>query len=144
MSFRDRLRQALKEADMSQADLARAVHVSTAAVAQWYTGVVTKPSAEHVVAIARACRVDPTWLVTGKESGVAVEDPITEQLRALAPELRAHLEAVISALADAAGLTQVKEREPAPPDTQPKVAAAVDRLGRRFGSLRKNNPARKP
>lgn len=61
-----RLRQARKYADLSQQSLAELCHVSRGAVALWEAADPehrTRPTAEHCLAIARACKVPIDWLL---------------------------------------------------------------------------------
>lgn len=60
-----RLADAMKEANVSSSDLARACYVSPAAVYKWLK-VDGKLSADNLVAAARALGVSEEWLRTGK------------------------------------------------------------------------------
>lgn len=61
-----RLRQARRFADMTQADLAKRCGVTRGAVALWESAESehrTKPSIDHIQVIAEACRVPLDWLL---------------------------------------------------------------------------------
>ena len=61
----DRIRTARKEAGLSQADIARTLHISPSAVNQWEQGFCKSIKLEHFFALASLLRQDPQWLATG-------------------------------------------------------------------------------
>ena len=71
MNQRERLAAALEDRRWSQYDLAKAIGVSQAAVAQWSTGRC-RPRIDIGFRVAKALRVDPGWLWTG-DTGNMIE-----------------------------------------------------------------------
>lgn len=61
----ERLRQRRKELGMRQEDVAKAVGVSGAAVAQWETGETKNLRVEHLFRVADALKVHARWLGLG-------------------------------------------------------------------------------
>ena len=61
----ERIRVARQQAGLSQADVAKALHVSASAVNQWELGFSKNIKLEHFFALARLLRQDPQWLATG-------------------------------------------------------------------------------
>jgi transcriptional regulator with XRE-family HTH domain len=55
-----------REDDMSQSALARLVGMTPSAISQIESGTSKKPSADNLMPIAKALRVNPEWLMTGK------------------------------------------------------------------------------
>lgn len=62
----ERVRFALNNAGMSQAELARACRVSSPAVSDWLSGKTMTLKARTVLAAATALCVDPRWLESGR------------------------------------------------------------------------------
>jgi len=67
MLLNERLIQKSKETKISQAEIARATGISTAAVSKWFSGENT-PKAGSLKIIADLLGVSVEWLLTGKES----------------------------------------------------------------------------
>jgi transcriptional regulator with XRE-family HTH domain len=65
LKFHQRLSQAMEFDHVEAADLARACHVSRAAVSKWTSGKVDNLKNEHLFVVARRCGVDAEWLGTG-------------------------------------------------------------------------------
>ncbi len=63
--IKDRLREARRNKDLSQAELSKLLGVSQAAIAAIESGRNRRPT--NLVAIAKALDVSPYWLETGKE-----------------------------------------------------------------------------
>ena len=61
----ERIRVARKQAGLSQADVAKALHISASAVNQWELGFSKNIKLDHFFALARLLRQDPQWLATG-------------------------------------------------------------------------------
>ena len=55
----DRIRAARKEAGLSQADVARALHISVSAVNQWEQGPIKNIKLRHFFALANLLGQDP-------------------------------------------------------------------------------------
>ena len=62
----DRIRVARKQAGLSQADVAKALRLSSSTVHQWEQGLRKNIRLSHYFALARLLRQDPQWLATGK------------------------------------------------------------------------------
>lgn len=69
-----RIKQRLAVVDISQADLARAIGVSRAAVTNWMNGTNKTIHSSLIFKMAKALRCSPDWLATGRG---AVEMPST-------------------------------------------------------------------
>jgi transcriptional regulator with XRE-family HTH domain len=70
-----RLRQARKYADLTQADLAKACGVTRGAVALWEAAEIehrTKPTTDHLVQISKKTRVPLEWLLNDAASTEAL------------------------------------------------------------------------
>ena len=67
ISFSDRLQAAMDAEGIMQADLARQVGVTRAAINQVLSGASKGLKPENLVAVARALRVRVEWLATGEE-----------------------------------------------------------------------------
>lgn len=61
-----RIRHARRVARLTQAKLAKAVHVGPSAVGQWEIPNGTSPTVEHLIEIAKASGVTFEWLATGR------------------------------------------------------------------------------
>lgn len=66
LDLRDRLQYAMELVGATPADLAKACHISRAAVSKWMRGGAGNLKNEHLFAVAEYCSVDPKWLGTGK------------------------------------------------------------------------------
>lgn len=80
-----RIRAAREAAGLSQEDVARAVGVSRAAVAQWELEKPekrTSPTMDKMEALARVLNVNPLWLAFGEEYGVLQKD-VNEEFTAI-------------------------------------------------------------
>ena len=62
-----RIDAAMKNANLSQTDLAGLMNVSPQAVQQWVSGE-TNPRGKRVAALASVLKVDASWLLTGVSS----------------------------------------------------------------------------
>ena len=62
----DRIRTARKQTGLSQADVARALHISVSAVNQWEQGLIKNIKLRHFFALANLLGQNPQWLATGK------------------------------------------------------------------------------
>ncbi|HMB56887.1 MAG TPA: helix-turn-helix transcriptional regulator [Arenimonas sp.] len=62
----NRIRQARRAADLSQADLAAIVGVQRSAVAQWERIDGSRPTTENLSKIALATSINFEWLATGR------------------------------------------------------------------------------
>lgn len=102
--FNERLRTALKEAGMTQLQLAEAAGVSTQTVGSWVAGRM-EPRPRHIKAIAEIIGVDRGWLLTGSQGldETAILDElrglraVQEEVLAVALEVRRNQEAEQSA-----------------------------------------------
>lgn len=98
-----RLRQARKYADLTQADLAKACGVTRGAVALWEAAEVehrTKPTTDHLIQIAKKTKVplewllndaastDQLWKLAGEFGGGGVSDVLPETEPEVLPDLR--------------------------------------------------------
>lgn len=61
----NRIRSARTSAELTQSELAGQLGVSAAAVAQWEIPGGTRPTLEHLSAIARVTETTVDWLMTG-------------------------------------------------------------------------------
>ena len=64
MTIGNRVRQARTAADIKQEDLARAIGVKQSTISE--LELRPKASSKHLIAIAKALKVDPLWLATGE------------------------------------------------------------------------------
>lgn len=62
----ERLKQALKRAEMKPAELARRARISRGAVSLWMKGVTKSIEGENLTRAAAALDVNPHWLATGE------------------------------------------------------------------------------
>ncbi len=70
----ERLKSAMNEAGLSQAELARRVNVTRSAIAHWLSGATRELKGDHLVSVSAALKVTPTWLAKGtgqKESAAS-------------------------------------------------------------------------
>lgn len=61
----ERIRLKMAEHGLKAVDLVRKAGVSKGAVSQWLNGVA-EPSSKNAIALSKALRCDPTWLMSGK------------------------------------------------------------------------------
>ncbi len=114
----DRIRVARKQAGLSQADVAKALRLSSSAVSQWEQGLSKNIRLSHFFALARLLRQDPQWLATGQvfprarepvvmsptpdsPSLTSEEKALLHQIRRLPGTLRKTLLKFLRALGDA-------------------------------------------
>jgi phage repressor protein C with HTH and peptisase S24 domain len=64
-TLQERLKEAMGEAGISQAELARRVRVTRSAIAHWLSGATVELKGDNLVATAAALGVTPTWLARG-------------------------------------------------------------------------------
>ena len=64
--LKDRIRVALKEANISQHELARKCKITHATVSQWLAGNVKTIRSDTALKVSQVLKVDLTWLLTGK------------------------------------------------------------------------------
>lgn len=76
----DRIRAARKQAALSQADVARALHISVSAVNQWEQGLIKNIKLRHFFALANLLGQDPQWLATGKTFPLTRKAALTSPL----------------------------------------------------------------
>jgi transcriptional regulator with XRE-family HTH domain len=62
----DRLRLALEQSGLSQAELARRIGVTPGAVSLWLSGETKALKASNAVLLAKHLGVSPEWLATGR------------------------------------------------------------------------------
>ena len=62
-----RIKEARLKAGLKQADIVRAVGVSSPTVSDWEGGKIKSIEGENLIKLAKALRVSPEWLQTGKE-----------------------------------------------------------------------------
>ncbi len=114
----ERIRAAREEAGLSQADVAKALHLSRSAVNQWEQGLSKNIRLSHFFTLARLLRQDPQWLATGQvfprsrepsvlspapdsPSLTSEEKSLLHQIRRLPDTLRKTLLKFLRALGDA-------------------------------------------
>src|SRR5437773_7634800 len=68
-----RLREVMQMREMSQADVAKRLSTSAAAVSQWLSGT-KQPSRENIRTLATLLTVDPQWLEYGAGAGPARDE----------------------------------------------------------------------
>lgn len=118
MSIADRIKQARKDAQLSQGALARSIGASDRTVARWENGV-TAPNHRQLPLIAEA---------TGKPAGFFVEDEVADPVRTSRDQVQSIVAACLrnaAELIDAGGLAAALTPDPA--YTGPK-RRATDRL----------------
>ncbi len=91
-SLTGRIRAARLQAGLSQADVAKALHVSASAVNQWELGFSKNIKLEHFFALAKLLRQDPQWLATGTAFTPLHQshttDPLTPEEKAILHQIR--------------------------------------------------------
>jgi transcriptional regulator with XRE-family HTH domain len=70
----ERIRGVREELNLTQQDVADAVGVSRAAVAQWESGDTKSLKPEHLFKLARKFCKAPEWLVTGRNSEMPADE----------------------------------------------------------------------
>ncbi|OWT68254.1 MULTISPECIES: S24 family peptidase [unclassified Achromobacter] len=72
-TLQERLKEASRDAGISQAELARRVRVTRSAIAHWFSGATRELTGENLIAASAALGVTPTWLAkgTGPKTGAA-------------------------------------------------------------------------
>lgn len=105
LTFSDRLRDAMNAEGLNQADLARKVGLSRAAINQVVSGTTKGMKPDNLVAVARALNVRIEWLATGEEPMrpeiiTAVDREVLRYLHAIPPALRQNMIAVMRGMAN--------------------------------------------
>jgi transcriptional regulator with XRE-family HTH domain len=102
-----RLRHARKLRGMTQVKLAQSIGVKQASVSQVETGESRSLRGNTLVAIAKALRVNPEWLMHGKGTMERKDVPLSDEAvvlaqawQRLAPELRDKIADMIFAMTD--------------------------------------------
>ena len=67
MSIGERISKLMLDMDVSNAKLARMIGVSRPTIGNWIDGK-SAPTGENLTNLANALKVDPNWLMSGKES----------------------------------------------------------------------------
>jgi transcriptional regulator with XRE-family HTH domain len=115
VSLGDRIRQARRQARLSQAALAKRLAVTSSAVAQWEARGRVRPTVRHLIEIAEVTRVPFEWLATGRRQARlrdgdipavdltylavdVVEERLLDWCRALAPRDRLALMRILTEL----------------------------------------------
>jgi len=65
-SFTDRITEALTDSGLKQADLARACGISSASVANWFSGATQSLRGKNLIRVSETLGVNPDWLSSGK------------------------------------------------------------------------------
>lgn len=86
---------------LTQADVARRLGISGAAVSLWETGTTKSIRLDHFFALADLLNCSPRWLATGEgtpdpELGTAEDRALYDAVRALDPERRGALITLLS------------------------------------------------
>ena len=84
-NWNHRITEARTARGMSKAELARECHVSSPTVTEWESGGIKNLDAANMLRICDVLRIDPWWLVLGKDKSKA---PITEEKSPLSHEAR--------------------------------------------------------
>lgn len=79
INIADRITEERNRLGISKAELARRLRVTSATVGQWEAGEIKTISGENLLALAKALRVTPDWLLKGRgqkspSAGVALVD----------------------------------------------------------------------
>jgi transcriptional regulator with XRE-family HTH domain len=82
----DRIRQARRIANLSQAELAESLDVASSAVAQWESPNGTTPRIERIQALATAVGVSVQWLLTGRSDESRRYRALDEEIPAMTPD----------------------------------------------------------
>ena len=75
MSIGQRISKLMLDMDVSNAKLARMIGVSRPTIGNWIEGKST-PTGENLTNLANALKVDPNWLMSGKESRVRLDNNV--------------------------------------------------------------------
>lgn len=75
MSIGQRISKLMLDMDMSNAKLARMIGVSRPTIGNWIEGK-SAPTGENLTNLANALKVDPNWLMSGKESQVRFDNNV--------------------------------------------------------------------
>jgi transcriptional regulator with XRE-family HTH domain len=138
-NWNQRITEARTDRQMTKADLARACKVSPPTVTDWESGGIKELTADKMLKICDALRVDPWWLVLGKgnfkPSIIEDKTPLSNEARKLiswvervdglggqAPKLFTHINA---ALQVAGAITQAQN---SPVDEAEALAGAKQAL----------------
>jgi len=87
-----RIREARKDAELSQLALAERVGVSRAAVSQWENGDTKGLRPENLLNTARVLNVRVEWLVFGEEPRRPTSHPLTPGARRVLTDVRPALD----------------------------------------------------
>jgi len=74
MSFGERLRARRRSVNLTQEKLGKMVGLKKATISSLELGTSKKPSAENLLPLANALKVNPNWLITGKGEMERVDD----------------------------------------------------------------------
>ena len=75
MSIGQRISKLMLDMDVSNAKLARMIGVSRPTIGNWIEGK-SAPTGENLTNLASALKVDPNWLMSGKESRVRLDNNV--------------------------------------------------------------------
>ena len=75
MSIGQRISKLMLDMDVSNAKLARMIGVSRPTIGNWIEGK-SAPTGENLTNLANALKVDPNWLMSGKESQVRFDNNV--------------------------------------------------------------------
>ena len=75
MSIGQRISKLMLDMDVSNAKLARMIGVSRPTIGNWIEGK-SAPTGENLTNLANALKVDPNWLMSGKESQVRLDNNV--------------------------------------------------------------------
>ncbi len=75
MSIGQRISKLMFDMDVSNAKLARMIGVSRPTIGNWIEGK-SAPTGENLTNLANALKVDPNWLMSGKESQVRLDNNV--------------------------------------------------------------------
>ena len=75
VSIGQRISKLMLDMDVSNAKLARMIGVSRPTIGNWIEGKST-PTGENLTNLANALKVDPNWLMSGKESRVRLDNNV--------------------------------------------------------------------
>ena len=75
MSIGQRISKLMLDMDVSNAELARMIGVSRPTIGNWIEGK-SAPTGENLTNLANALKVDPNWLMSGKESRVRLDNNV--------------------------------------------------------------------
>ena len=75
MSIGQRISKLMLDMDVSNAKLARMIGVSRPTIGNWIEGK-SAPTGENLTNLANALKVDPNWLMSGKESQARLDNNV--------------------------------------------------------------------